>query len=454
LYARFVLRGNSTSAGRSPTPALLFGLVITVTAVGVYAAYVTRQISGLRRLQTEMVDRARLDSLQLLRIQNDLNTLGVAMRDMLDNTEPYPLTAWSAQFHRVRDDLGDALRKEEQFAIASRIPEQRQYLEESVPQFWDAVDRMFALARNGNEKEARDQLRLSLQARQAALSALVARLLVQNNDGEREAAGRISEIYDRVQRQVYVLLGATLIAIALTSLFLIRSNRRLFAQIAALSEQRSELAQKMIATQESIVRNLSRELHDEFGQILTAIGSMLARAGNKLPQDSALRADLREISEISQDTLDKVRSLSQALHPVILDEAGLEAALDWYVPTMERQTGMSITYEKSGTAYAVSTSAGIHIYRVVQEALNNVARHAGTKTALVSLRFLEDSVEVDVEDHGVGMRPSNGKRGIGMVGMRERAELLCGRIEFAAPPGGGTVVRLRVPREQVDEERS
>ncbi len=172
------------------------------------------------------------------------------------------------------------MRREEQVAVADRTPEQRQYLENSVAQFWDAVDRTFALAASGKQEEARTQIQLSLQARQAALSTAVARLLVQNNESEEQAAQHIGQIYDRVQRQVYLFLTLTLIAILLTSLYSIRSNRRLFAQLAALSEQRSELAQKLISTQESTLRHISRELHDEFGQILTAMGSMLARAGN------------------------------------------------------------------------------------------------------------------------------------------------------------------------------
>ncbi|PYX34893.1 MAG: sensor histidine kinase, partial [Acidobacteria bacterium] len=118
-------------------------------------------------------------------------------------------------------------------------------------QFWDAVDRMFALAKNGKPEEARNQIRLTLQARQQALSTAVARLLVQNNESEEQAAQRIADIYQRVQRQVYLFLTATLGAILLTSLYLIRSNRMLFAQLAELSEQRSELAQKLISTQES-----------------------------------------------------------------------------------------------------------------------------------------------------------------------------------------------------------
>lgn len=423
------------------------GLAITVLAVVAYASYITAQISGLRKLQNELADRNRKDSLQLLRIQNDLNSLGLGMRDMLDNDEPYPLTAWSAQFQRVREDLEAALRAEEQVAVARRTPEQREFLRTSLSQFWDAVDRTFELARQGKDKQARDQIRLSLQSRQAALSTAVARLLVQNNESEEQAALRIAEIYDRVQRQVYIFLAAILTAIVITSLYLIRSNRRLFAQLAELSEQRSELAQKLISTQESTLQYISRELHDEFGQILTAIGSMLSRAGNHAPEGSPLRAEIREVAEIAQTTLDNVRSLSQALHPVMLDESGLESTIDWYIPVVERQTGVDISYEKSGMPFSVNGSIGVHVYRVLQEALNNVARHSGTREAWVRLRFLPKMLQLEVEDHGAGFVPNSARQGIGLVAMRERAELLGGTIEFSQPPQGGTIVRLRVPIE-------
>jgi signal transduction histidine kinase len=436
---------------RSPTPILVLGLIITLAAVVVYSGYITRQISGLRELQNNLVDRNRKDSLQLLRIQNDLNTLALAMRDMLDNNEPYPLTAWTAQFQRVRSDLNDAVSQEEQVAVADRTPEQRQYLKNSMAQFWDAVDRTFALAANGKPDEARSQIQISLQARQAALSTAVARLLVQNNESEEQAAQRIAEIYDRVQRQVYLFLSLTLVAILLTGLYSIRSNRQLFAQLAALSEQRSELAQKLISTQESTLRHISRELHDEFGQILTAVGTMLSRAGNQAPEGSKLRAELREVAEIAQSTLDKVRSLSQALHPVMLEETGLESTLDWYLPVVERQAGIRISYEKSGTAYPVDGNAAIHVYRVVQEALNNVTRHSGAAEAWVRLRYLPRTLEVEVEDHGSGFVAQSVKQGIGLVAMRERAELLGGTIQYSQPQPSGTLMRLTVPRDKVGE---
>jgi signal transduction histidine kinase len=438
------------SPDRSPTLGLLLGLLITLSAVVAYSAYITWQVAGLRKLQTNLVDRNRKDSLQLLRIQNDLNLLAVAMRDMISGDEPYPLTAWSAQFQRIHTDLDDATRLESRFSATTRTPEQSAFLASSFTQFWDAVERVFSLAGQGKTKEARDQIQLSLQERQAALSTAVARLLVQNTENEEQAGARIVQIYDRVQRQVYLFLAATLLAVLLSGLSIIRWNRRLFAQLAEISERRSELAQKLIATQESTLRYISRELHDEFGQVLTAVGMMLRRAGSHAPEGSSLRADLQEVLETVQSTLESVRSLSQALHPVMLDEAGLESTLDWYIPTMERQTRIAIAYEKRGTPFPVDRAAGVHIYRVLQEALNNVVRHSGAKQVWVRLKFLPDSLELEVEDHGVGFPERPTRQGIGLVAMRERSELMGGGITFSRPQEGGTRVHLVVPREKAE----
>ncbi|HEV2488927.1 MAG TPA: sensor histidine kinase [Candidatus Acidoferrales bacterium] len=441
-------QGVQHTPQRSPTFGLFLGMIITLTAVVAYSWYISVQIAGLRRLQNNTADQYRKDSLQLLRIQNDLNSLGLAMRDMLANDEPYPLSAWSSQFERVRTDLGDALRLETRFSAVHRTPQQVEFLSNSFSQFWDAVDRTFAMAQAGQNKEAREQIRVSLQARQASLTSSVARQLIENNAGEEQAARQVGEIYDRVQRQVYIFLLAILIAIALTSLYLIRSNRQLFAQLDALSSQRSDLAQKLIATQESTLRYISRELHDEFGQILTAIGSLLGRSEKHLPENSSLRPDLREVRDITQRTLDNVRTLSQALHPVMLDEAGLESTLEWYISTFEKQAGVAIKYEKTGAPFPLDSGAAIHIYRILQEALNNVARHSEAKEAWVRVRYLEDALEFEVEDHGTGCPAKRGERGIGLVAMRERAELLGGKIEFAQPAQGGTLIRVCLPRRK------
>jgi signal transduction histidine kinase len=243
-----------------------------------------------------------------------------------------------------------------------------------------------------------------------------------------------------------------LVVVVITGLYLVQYVRRLFGQVAdlseqrgALAEQRRELAQQLITSQESTFRSISRELHDEFGQILTAIGAMLQRADRRARRDAIPPTeDLREVREIVQATLEKVRSLSQALHPSVLDEAGLESALAVYLPGFEQRTGVGVTYEKTGLEHELDKEVSIHLYRVVQEALNNVVRHSGSTRAVVRLRFEGSALVVEIEDDGIGY-PGAASHGLGLVSMRERIDLVNGAIEFLRGSKGGALVRATVP---------
>lgn len=424
----------------SPTIRLLAGLAVTLVAVGIYSTFTFIQLGTLRKLQTENIDRNRRDTLLLLRIQNGLNSVALAMRDMLDTealsgSPQYPMGAWRPQFRRLRTDLEDALRQEKKVSPRDASAGQDRYLEDSFRQFWEALDRMFEKS-EVSEAEARTAIRLSLQARHAAISTSVARLLVQNNESEKEAAERTSEIYAGVQTNAFVFLGAMLVVIVLTSLYLVQYNRRLFQSVEEFSERRSELAQQLIGMQESAFAAISRELHDDFGQILTAIGVMLQRADRKA-------GDLLEVREVVQATLDKVRALSRALHPVVLDEVGLDGAFDDYLPEFEKRTGIEIHYEKCGKVRELDREVTIHLYRIMQEALNNVAKHSGSKSARVRLDYAPDRVTLEVADEGRGLGKSG--KGLGMVSMRERAGMMHGHLDFLEPETGGALVRVSIP---------
>jgi len=431
----------------NPTTRLMAGLVITLAGVGAFSWYALHRIAGLRDLQTQLVERNRRDSLQLLRIEDDLHSLALAMQELVNGDEPYGPLAYRVPFNRLRADLEDALRKEREVAPGERSPDRQVYFAKSLVLFWNSVDQMFAMAAKGENQKARDLVHTSLEPQQAAIANNVARLLVQNNEAEERAAVRVQQIYAGVERNVYYFLAAALVVIALTSLYLIRSNRRLFERLARVSAQRSDLARKLISMQEEVLRSISRELHDEFGQILTAIGAMLARAA-KQEAPPAFRESLQEVREVTQATLLKTRSLYQSLHPAILDDGGLEQALTWYIPVFQKQTGIEVRYTKTGASAMVADGVAIHVYRVVQEALNNMAKHAKSQQAWVRLDLSQNQLHLEVEDHGVGLPQDKGggiRRGIGMVAMRERAELLRGNIEFLRPSEGGTLVRLDVP---------
>ncbi|HLY16879.1 MAG TPA: ATP-binding protein [Bryobacteraceae bacterium] len=440
---------------QSPTGRLLAGLAVTLAAVGVFSFYALHQMRGLEDLQTRIVDRNRKDSLQLLRIQNDLNQLAIAMRDMLYGDEPYGLQAYKKEFDNKRNDLDDALRLEAALAPGGPDSVSQRSLADLLAQFWNSADRMFALAAQRGDPAARDLIRTSLETQAGALTSAVAQLLIGNNEAEQAAATRIQGIYLGVERNVYVFLAAMLVAIFGTTLYLIYSNRRLFQHLAAISEHRSDLARKLITVQEETLHSLSRELHDEFGQVLTAIGAMLRRAEKRLPPDSPFCAELLEVREVAQVTLEKTRSLSQLMHPSILDDGGLEKAIDWYLPVFEKQTGIKVRYEKRGDGPPITDRVAIHVYRVLQEALNNLARHSGSPVAVVRLEFPPGRLKLQVEDSGAGMPESvNGgaRKGIGMTAMRERAELLQGTFEVLRRGEGGTLVRLDVPLTDAYEQ--
>ena len=428
----------------SPTVRLVAGLVVTLGALATFSYHALQQVDRLRDLQTRLVDRNRRDSLLLLRIQNNLHQISLSLRDMTSGDEPYPMAAWKNQFDRIRGDLDDAVRQEAQLAADIRPPAERRYFGDLLSQLWISFDKMFEHAQAGRDREARLLVRNSLQAQVSSLTTTAARLLVQNNELEERAALRVAAIYRQVEVNTYAFITAVGVMISLTSLYLIYSNRKTLRHLEHVSRQRSDLARKLITVQEEVLWSISRELHDEFGQILTAVGAMLTRAErhNTTPkfQDS-----LQEMRQAVQEALDKTRSLSQALHPPILDTGGLEQAIEWFVQLFERQTGLPVELQKGGACSRVPDQVAIHVYRILQEALNNVARHSRSPRAWVRVQFSECGLHLEVEDRGIGVPSDGSTGGIGMIGMLERAELLQGRLEIGRPELGGTVVRLEIP---------
>jgi signal transduction histidine kinase len=435
----------------SPTLRLLTGLLVTLAAVAVYSWYTLVQLSHLRELQTEIIDRNRRDSLQLLRMQNDLSQLGLALRDMAQGGDEYGVLAYQNELAGKRSDLADAFKVDSALSPDDRSPEQQQQLESRIQQFWRTADQMFVLAARGKEKEARQLAATTLSAQQSTISNSVSRLLYRNNEAEERAAARVAAIYRGVERNIYAFLAAVLVTIVITTLYLIYSNRKLFAKIESLSQQRRVLAAKLISVQEEVLRSVSRELHDEFGQILTAVGAMLSRAEKKgVPPDSPLRTELSEVRQITQDTLEKMRGLSQMLHPAVLDDYGLVKGLDWYTQLFQKQTGIETTLDVSGDIQRITGQAAIHCFRIVQEALNNAAKHAKTASATITMEFEEKQLVVAIRDYGTGIVHDRRGRtpGLGLIAMQERAEMLNGHLTVEKPTGGGTVVRLTIPLPQ------
>jgi signal transduction histidine kinase len=178
---------------------------------------------------------------------------------------------------------------------------------------------------------------------------------------------------------------------------------------------------------------------------------MLGRMDQKITgHDAPLLADLQAVKRTVEETLQNIRDRSQMFRPAILDDFGLDQSLEWFVGQFSRQTGIEVHFEGKITNGFFPREDAIHLYRIVQESLSNVARHSKAHSAWVTLRSSDSELCLEIRDDGMGfeMGPEINRvagEGIGLMGMQERAQHLNGTLTVHSAPQQGTVVSVRVP---------
>jgi signal transduction histidine kinase len=443
----------------SPTMRLWVGLCVILAIFLGFAIYATFEIRWLENFQANVVQQNRKASLQLLRLQNDAYLLAISIRDMPHDEARYPIRDWRGEFNRLRQDMDHAVDLEGQYAANTPASEdKRVQLRSVLADFWRSADNIFALAQQGKESEARRLIQTELEPKRAEITETVSRLLVLNDRAQEDAAEKIAAVYASVKREILLLIGVLFLLALGTGLYTLQASRKIFENLQHLagklqvqSEQLRKLSWKLIEVQESTLRHVARDLHDEFGQILTAVGAMLGRASQHgLDKDSVFVQDVEKVKKIVEETLQNVRDTSQMFRPAILDDFGMEQTLEWFASQFSRQTGVQVHFNRDAADYGVPAESAIHIYRIVQAALSNVARHSGAREAWVSLKGRDGELDLEIRDNGKGFDvPSAMDRsvgdGIGLMGMQERAEHLKGSVEVRSAPGRGTAVRVQIP---------
>lgn len=223
---------------------------------------------------------------------------------------------------------------------------------------------------------------------------------------------------------------------------------RLFHAVAAGREQLRALSLRLVEVQEAERRFVAHELHDEIGQVLTGLKLTLQRAGRAVT--GSLDPTHAEAIAIVDDLMQRVRQLSLDLRPQMLDDLGLLPALDWLFKRCFNQTGLRVQFKHTALSDRLAPALETAVFRIVQEALTNVARHAGVKEATVRLWHDEPNrtLGVQVQDTGAGFdvpRAFAARTSIGLAGMRERATLLGGQFTLDSAPGHGTRLTVELP---------
>jgi signal transduction histidine kinase len=228
-------------------------------------------------------------------------------------------------------------------------------------------------------------------------------------------------------------------------------NAMLFEQLRTGRQQLQDLSQRLLEVQETERRLIARELHDEIGQALTGLKLFLEADHRGLP--GAPHDKLGIARSLVEDLISRVRDLSLELRPTMLDDLGLVPALVWLFERYQSQTGIRVSFQHFGLDRRFAPDLETAAYRIVQEALTNVARHAAVETATVNLWADEATLNVQVEDGGTGFDPHQARSSnpsTGLAGMRERATLLHGQLTIETAPGAGTQITAELPLRQAN----
>jgi signal transduction histidine kinase len=263
--------------------------------------------------------------------------------------------------------------------------------------------------------------------------------------------------------QVFRAVVATMAAVFITRslrAFEVESNQRIAelrnAQLAEqqrLDNLRSELLHKTVIAQESERQRIARELHDETGQTLTALGMGLRGMSETIStnRDRAIE-QASELEKLATDGVEELQRLVSGLHPPQLDDLGLLAALRWYINDITSRTNVSINLTSHGKKPILSSDIRAVVFRIAQEAITNVIRHARASKIDIQLDYTDDNIYLRVEDNGAGfdtdeaMKKKSGKpTAWGLMGMTERASLVGGTCNIFSNPGKGTLIEVNVP---------
>ncbi len=216
------------------------------------------------------------------------------------------------------------------------------------------------------------------------------------------------------------------------------------AEITAMNERLKILSRRLIEIQEKERYNLARELHDQIGQSLNMIKMLLDRVSSASDEDR--RVFRSQALGMLTELIDRVSDLSLELRPRILDDLGLARALEWYFSNFTKQTNVRVQFTPS-VIDKLPLSTANSIYRVVQEALTNVARHARAKSVAVRFKYARGRLQLNVEDDGIGFEPAAVNTAMlgGIINMRERVGLLGGTLQLESEPGAGTRLYAEIP---------
>jgi|SRR5579871_6107050 len=434
----------------TPVNTLWLGFTCLLALMAFTAVDSTQSLRNLERtsMTARMQSRARDQLLEQLR--TDLYHSSTVLRDYILETDDVRAAAHKAELERVQARIEQNVQSYEQ-----KMPETERRafrdMRDDLESYWKSLTVVLKWDSEQRRRTGIDYLRYELVPRRAQVVQLVTELSALDEREHDAAEQQLESTQANLRRRVTAISVLALMVSLLVALISVQRIRRLereaemrYREAEDARSRLRDLSARLVAAQEEERRNISRELHDEVGQSMSAMLVELGRLENILARDGASQAQLACVRRMAEENVGSVRNIALLLRPSMLDELGLVPALRWQAREVTRRTGLRVRLFADEIGDDIPDTHRTCVYRIVQEALHNCSRHARAAEARVAVRRDSEGLSVSVQDDGVGFDPSQ-EKGIGLLGMEERVTRLGGVVLLKSSPGRGTVLSIRLP---------
>jgi len=437
-----------------PHVALVTGFAIVFALWLAWGYQLTRSLERIEEHNARMYDAHMRGEQTLMKVRTNVLLGSIYLRDaIIDSATPHHLY-YREELARLRDEVEQALRSYLPDVTSSVERDHWVRLQTEVAEFWASREIAFADDVPQNPGQAAALLRQRVVPRRDTVLEVLDQLSALQAAGNRRRQADTLLLYRRARVQLLsmggITIGVAIIVAVMVSVYMAGLQRQIERQRAAEQQNREDLQRlsaRLLNAQESERQNLARELHDGVGQALTAVKMDIGIA-LRSEHTGRVKDALVEARELTESTLRDVRDLSQLLHPSALDDFGLPATLTTYLRSFSQRTGIRAQLAET-IDDRFTSDVEVAVYRIVQEALNNVARHSNASACTVALSVTDHVLHLTIEDNGGGFGEDSlsapARRGLGLIGMRERAQGLGGRFVVTSRPGTGTHIAVTLP---------
>jgi signal transduction histidine kinase len=430
--------------------------VLLASFGGIFGLMLFAGIDSLRALRQVQSRNVQIRQTFLLRdraleeIRSAIYQSGTFTRNYLLERDASRAETYRTSLQKVRVEMDAAL---ERYSRSLDAGEESSFqaMQARIADYWKLLDPIFHW--DAEEKLVRSDafMHQELFPQRATTLEIADRIAAVNEQELNNGDERMKEGFDRFRYRLGLMLAITLgigaiLAVATTRhiLHLARDADRRYRQAALAQGMMKQLSARLVEAQEQERRAISRQLHDEVGQSLSALLMELGNLGAVAPGDTELRSHLKSIRKLAESSVNVVRNMALLLRPSMLDDLGLVPALQWQAREISKRTGIAVMVDAESVADDLPEEHKTCIYRVVQEALHNCARHAFACTVRIQVVQESERIHLSVLDDGQGF-DSTHTRGFGLLGMEERVAHLGGCFHLQSEPGHGTRLRIEIP---------